>query len=727
MSTTLFHTPGLNHYSTPCPRTATPADIDEQLRRPSFNGTGWPRDSPVAETYDVRNSTTQMILLNNRSKSPRLRGYKESKGAINHPDSSRHTTDRPHVNRDAHQKCLNSDSPVFTPEHNVNLGWFNVSKRPSYKFANGSSVNSRRHTSCLPTDEHVLLWKRPRHRNRGCRSAELLRDTSFMDELTNTGEKNYLMSIARVYSVQNLRRVKQSQYDQALRREEHRDVYSSKQCENYRRYLLNFRKTQSGPGEYRVRSAPPLRGQESRTRRESGPRSSTSLSMAKKSETKETKTCKSDTALDKKKSKPAKSEKTRPASCKGHTTSKKIKTASSKKKTSLEKKETTGSKKLSSASDKDRAKTSGETDADKVKTEGAEKREVDVEGSDKENDSDDYPTELTHMHYPSPREGHGRPMSRLGRGSMVSKEESENQDENNDSDFSSDSESTRGREKREKKPVEIEKPAEDEPKEETKIQPRSDGRGGEGEKRKSEEEEDEDDMTSEKSTEYKNNKSYSDKNDRTSEKSTDNKNNKSYSDDKDDRTSEKSTVDKNNKSYSGDKDDRTSEKSTDNKNNKSYSDDKDDRTSEKSTDKNNKSYSDDFSDDEQKGKPGKLKSSSSSGSTDSSTEDSTTERSTTEKSSTYPEKSVVADTSENTTNKTTTSSDSSSDTPGKYTTTDEHTTQNQSPDTNSLSKETEKTPEKDSSDAQEKRASFSREDSVDLTDGKPKDVNKIEY
>ncbi|XP_048252558.1 uncharacterized protein LOC124142095 [Haliotis rufescens] len=271
----LFATPGLNQYSTPSSRTSTPSDIEKRLSRVPFNGIPWPKQSPVSRVYDVRNSSTQMILLNNKYtrksgqrgdnrvsvKGCRLRGQTMNDGQIKAPDPTRHSGETPYVNRKSHTDCLTSTTPVFQPEVKTSLKWANKTQRPPLKFEDGSSVNYKRHTACMTTEDlRMMNWQRPRRPY----STSIVRESQqcnnpLLDDL-NPGERLYLYSIARVYSVDSMRRLKQNQYCQLLQKEGQRGGYSAEEYRRYMKYLSSQRKTQHGATDTyqrrRIRSAP---------------------------------------------------------------------------------------------------------------------------------------------------------------------------------------------------------------------------------------------------------------------------------------------------------------------------------------------------------------------------------------------------------------------------------------------------------------------------------------
>ncbi|XP_067685963.1 dentin sialophosphoprotein-like isoform X2 [Haliotis asinina] len=277
----LFTTPGLNQYSTPSSRTSTPSDIDKRFTRVPFNGIPWPKQSPVSRVYDVRNSSTKMILLNNKysKKGCRLRGQTLNDGDIRAPDPSRHSGDSPYVNRKSHVDCLTSATPVFQPEVKTGLKWANKTQRPPLKFDDGSSVNYKRHTACMTSDDlRVMNWQRPRRSY----TASIIRESQkcknpLLDDL-NPGERLYLYSIAKVYSVDSMRRLKQNQYCQLLLKEGQRGGYSDEEYRRYLKYLSSQRKTQQGTCDTyqrrRIRSAPTNRDSQT-YKRESSPNATT--------------------------------------------------------------------------------------------------------------------------------------------------------------------------------------------------------------------------------------------------------------------------------------------------------------------------------------------------------------------------------------------------------------------------------------------------------------------
>ncbi|KAK3582958.1 hypothetical protein CHS0354_019968 [Potamilus streckersoni] len=245
----LFSTPGLNRNFTPTPNTVTPKDLDKIYARQPFNGHSWPPDSPVTRVYDVSNTSTRMIVLNNKNqKASRLRGYDETE-STRVPDPGRHSRASSAKNPRAHRNCYDSSSPYFVPEIETNLDWLNSNNQrtqtldttsmksfSSYTTAK-SAVNPKRHTSCkVPTD--------PPEFSTGM-SSPILRRRRFHPPRSSMifnypemapGEKLYLWSMERIYSAKNLMALKKDQYLQLLQRNS-RGVHSFHEYLKYMNYI----------------------------------------------------------------------------------------------------------------------------------------------------------------------------------------------------------------------------------------------------------------------------------------------------------------------------------------------------------------------------------------------------------------------------------------------------------------------------------------------------------
>ncbi|GFO29639.1 hypothetical protein PoB_005614400 [Plakobranchus ocellatus] len=280
----LFYSVGLNKKSTPVKPETTPSEIDRRLGRAAFNGRPWPRPSPVSSVYDVRNSSTRMIILNNKlsrkPKGSRLRGQTTNSGEIVLPEPERHLSDmKPHTNWEHHKQCSLSVSekfvPIFPQGVTPTPAWVNQTQRPAMKFDNGSGVNPNHHIQCQGhMDYDIVRWynahahrrvggahSRPTSRADGTSGSRALSPILNDPSLTR-GERRYLNSIAKIYSVDNMRQQKQVQYNNLMWKEVSKGGYKEGEWEKYQRYLNTPRKTQFGPcdpfREKRASSVPGL-------------------------------------------------------------------------------------------------------------------------------------------------------------------------------------------------------------------------------------------------------------------------------------------------------------------------------------------------------------------------------------------------------------------------------------------------------------------------------------
>ncbi|XP_012945542.1 protein starmaker [Aplysia californica] len=255
----LFYSSGLNKKSTPTKPEATPSEIDRRLGRAPFNGRPWPKSSPVSTVYDVRNSSTRMIILNNklskRPKGSRLRGQSDHQGEIMQPEPNRHISEEPKTNCHHHKNCTLSVSekfvPIFPPSVSPSPAWVNNNQRPPMRFDNGSLVNPNHHIQCQGhMDYDIMRWYNANRRPRS-RVSTAKEDRSMSPILNgpglSRGEKRYLTSIAKIYSVSDMRAQKQEQYTQLMWKEVNKGTYKYRDWEKYNRYLATPRKTQFGP------------------------------------------------------------------------------------------------------------------------------------------------------------------------------------------------------------------------------------------------------------------------------------------------------------------------------------------------------------------------------------------------------------------------------------------------------------------------------------------------
>lgn len=243
----IFYSPGFNRKSTPTPPNISPAELDNRYRRVDFDGHEWPHDSPVSRTYDVSNTSTKLIILNNKygKNSTRLRGYytgpKRSERFI---DPGRHRAKSPR-NPDFHQMCLDSSTPRFEPDPRTALDWETGSYSPPQSLTARSSVNPRRHMSCqVPSRTPLPGTDRPR----SVRSA--LPPARYFSEFSDlsVGEKLYLWSIEKIYNVENLKQLKQEQYKALLKQEMKKGYYRPSDYEKYMRYINSASSRRYGTG-----------------------------------------------------------------------------------------------------------------------------------------------------------------------------------------------------------------------------------------------------------------------------------------------------------------------------------------------------------------------------------------------------------------------------------------------------------------------------------------------
>lgn len=259
---TLFSFPGFNKKSTPVPPQTTSEQLSKRYRREPFNGRPWPQTSPVAGVYDVGFSSTKMILFNNRKKKQsKLRGNNDPKSEESlSPDPNRHYRASSPVSRDLHQNCYNSMSPYYNEPKLIQ--WINYSERPPPTYEDGTLVNPKRHTSCcVPTDP--LAFRVGVNNDRRPYSRASLPPTFRSSPMLNhpdlkRGEKEYIGSIARIYSAQQMIKLKQKQYNQLLLLEMGKGYKTPEEYNQYKKFIeLGRRRQYARPS--RAMSAPPDR------------------------------------------------------------------------------------------------------------------------------------------------------------------------------------------------------------------------------------------------------------------------------------------------------------------------------------------------------------------------------------------------------------------------------------------------------------------------------------
>ncbi|XP_052797864.1 uncharacterized protein DDB_G0287625-like isoform X2 [Mya arenaria] len=297
----IFSASGFNRKSTPTPPNVTPAELDNRYKRTNFNGTEWPHDSPVARAYDVSNTSTKLIILNNKygKNSTRLRGYYTGpKKPDRYVDPERHRAKSPRFHPEWHDRCLDSSSPKFEPTVRSHLEWVNSSERPpnalivsvrsgladsdlsldlstigpsSVKekstprsarsprlspkqnlYTAKSSVNRNRHAMCRSTPTYD-----PETRAVSRISMPPSKYFSDFSEMS-AGEKLYLWSIERIYSMDRMKQLKQDQYKKLLEMEAKKGKYEPGEYKRYMRYINSAKDRTYGtgsPSDRRARSA----------------------------------------------------------------------------------------------------------------------------------------------------------------------------------------------------------------------------------------------------------------------------------------------------------------------------------------------------------------------------------------------------------------------------------------------------------------------------------------
>lgn len=255
----LFPTTGLVYMHTPVDITTTTHDLRQKFRRASLNGKEWPADSPVSQVYDVKNTSSRLILLNNKLNEEQqkchLRAHSAADGrrqSIQHSTPERHFRDHSPLPR-RHVKCTDSSSPRYRrPRSEANQVMI------SQLAPTGSQMlpANREQKDMLPTEWHHYSCQgeatHPSHqstRRSRARTAppEGFRNAPHMyhPDLT-LGQKRYLYEIARVYDMTRMKQLKQAQYVQLIAREQARGFFNPREYAKYLRYIGGPRKRQFG-------------------------------------------------------------------------------------------------------------------------------------------------------------------------------------------------------------------------------------------------------------------------------------------------------------------------------------------------------------------------------------------------------------------------------------------------------------------------------------------------
>lgn len=275
----LFYTTGLNRKSTPTPTNATPDELDRLYGRPELDGNPWPYESPIHNMYDVRNTSTKMIILNNKygKDRTRLRGYYTGpniRKSERQTDPGRHSRVSSPRNLHHHEKCYHSGTPYFEPSIKADIEWTNQTERPPNSLTVRSAVNPKRHLHCVVPSATTIYTatagdQSPRPVSRLSRSS--LPPQRYYTEYADLtiGEKIYLWSIEKIYNIENLKRLKQEQYQKLLELETKKgQTVTWKDYDKYMRYIQSASSrtygTRSPSPSHRARSAMSTRSESGR-------------------------------------------------------------------------------------------------------------------------------------------------------------------------------------------------------------------------------------------------------------------------------------------------------------------------------------------------------------------------------------------------------------------------------------------------------------------------------
>ncbi|CAL1536175.1 unnamed protein product [Lymnaea stagnalis] len=248
-----------------------PSETALKLPRFRFDGELWPTPSPISAVYDVCNSSTRLIILNNKlstkREGSRLRGQTVVKGVFDRPQPDRHFLDSPQSARERHKHCIISESDLFVPIFPPSIPYPPVWVKKS-KIRDVSSTHSKHHTARSFDKDIKRLFdeiSRPqkiftRRETRLSPTMKSLVDDSHLPR----GERQYLANIAKVYSLDEMRQQKMHQLNQLIYQELCKGSYSSKEITKYHSYFssqprnqnirIEVKSTSSSPHNSKTRS-----------------------------------------------------------------------------------------------------------------------------------------------------------------------------------------------------------------------------------------------------------------------------------------------------------------------------------------------------------------------------------------------------------------------------------------------------------------------------------------
>ncbi|CAG5133182.1 unnamed protein product [Candidula unifasciata] len=283
----LFPSSGLNRMSTSGGPGETATQTNRTLERSTVNGRPRPKSSPMSGVYDVRNSSTGLIVLNNKlARKPtgsRLCGQADITWRIVKPDPERHF--RKNVSRDypVHDGKNPSNDDITGRRHSYITNNFRQNQPGTSNWVDSEvSQELRDHVNSILdtiTEDDIMRmyrrqWKgfyrnvlsqdafrvyRTRMSSRQHRAVtSILADTRL-----SPGDRVYLGNIAEAYSVEDIRRGRQTQYNQRFWHAVTQGSYSLPDLVKYGQYLLKPNTKQqpsyTGAKHKRGKSAPAAR------------------------------------------------------------------------------------------------------------------------------------------------------------------------------------------------------------------------------------------------------------------------------------------------------------------------------------------------------------------------------------------------------------------------------------------------------------------------------------
>lgn len=252
-SNLIFRVPGRTQNYMPLDVNTPKGDIMEKYARSSFSTTNqWPAESPYAGYYDIKNSDTKLILLNNQQKTSHLRGKAQSnKQTISKKDQYYEYVEKEYEKKKnssaENSLCWGSSTsrPKMDPDRHYNSGqhsyrylqedlngpsaeykYLRQKTKSAVPFPKAQSTKSFKTTLDKKEEEQLendILLKylyAVGKRTTGLQNTNLNRrpPREFLSSYNlnhpefNKGQRLFLNELCSMYSVEPLKQLKQDQY-----------------------------------------------------------------------------------------------------------------------------------------------------------------------------------------------------------------------------------------------------------------------------------------------------------------------------------------------------------------------------------------------------------------------------------------------------------------------------------------------------------------------------------